>query len=93
MGERTELVPKKIFSGKSMVWTFGVIFVIVFGVSLYLGLPLWGAVVGSLIIAAIISGWLSNFTFHQKVTKTVEVGRRKSCIACNQAVEHLNRGS
>lgn len=93
MGEQTKSIPKKTFSGAKLVGVFGVVVVISFGILLILGQPLWGAGVGSLVIAAIVSGWLSNFTIQEKVTETVEIGRRKSCIACKQAVEHLKYGS
>jgi hypothetical protein len=53
---------------------------------------IWGLILAGSIPVLYIT--LSNFLHevppvYETVTENVEVGRRKSCIACNQAVEHI----
>lgn len=60
----------------------------------WVGLSWWGALFGGGVIGLIVAGWLRSLKHHvepvyQTVIESVEVGRRKSCIRCQQAVEHL----
>ncbi len=73
---------------------FGVVLVAVFAVGMYFALPWWGRIVGGLVLGGIVAGWLAGQTEYKQpvyrtVTENVEVGRRKCCIACRQAVERL----
>jgi hypothetical protein len=80
-----------------VLWTFAIASVLIFAVSLYLGMPWWGAIISGVGLSGLLAGWLGDLNewippvpaVYKTVTENVEVGRRKSCIACKQAVEHI----
>jgi hypothetical protein len=88
---------KPSFSGRMLIFAFVSGGMLVSFIGIGLGLPWRGATVGSLVLAGILVGWLSGIkdrvygvhAVYKTVTENVEVGRRKSCIACKQAVEHV----
>jgi hypothetical protein len=100
MGDRSRQVlaeegrSVKIVPSSAVVWAFFVVLALGLGAGLYSGLPPWGGLIGGAIVGAIVAAGLANMTqYKQPVYKTVvenvEVGRSRCCLACRQAVEHL----
>ncbi len=88
-GQNVKVVPANVLS-----WVFFITLGLSFAAGLYFGLPWWGGIVGGIIFSGIVAGWLSTLTEYKQpvyrtVTENVEVGRSKCCIACKQAVEHI----
>jgi len=88
---------KQSVSGAAIYWSSAIASGVIFAVGMYFGLPWWGAALGGLVLAVILAGWLGSLqdwiaavpAVYTTVTENVEIGRRKSCIACRQAVEHI----